>query len=108
MSHNAALIGIDWGTHSSKWIWTPSRLDSPEPKRKILLSEVRVEQPSGRVLLGVESPPSDSITEHGIKGKIINDPGASFWDGSRASKLSLGDLVSFSLWFLLSEAHQNL
>jgi hypothetical protein len=108
MSHKAALIGIDWGTHSSKWIWTPSQLDSPVLMRNMLMSEVRVEQPSGRILLGVESPPSDSISEHGIKGKIINDPGASFWDGPRASKLTLGDLVSFSLWFLLGEAYQNL
>jgi hypothetical protein len=108
MSLTQASIRIDWGTHSSKWSWTRSGSDSPNPGFNIVLSDVCLEQASQRILLGVDPPPSGSISEQGIKGKIINDAGASFWLSTRRTKLTLGELVSFSLWFLLGEAYQNL
>lgn len=111
MSQTQASIGIDWGTHSSKWTWT--WLDTASSKTVfgpygILRSDVRLDS-SHRILLSDEAPPSASIHESSIKGNLIRDPDAAFWGGPRRhSKLTLGELVSFSLWFLLGEAYQNL
>jgi len=113
MTQSQALIGVDWGTHSSKWTWT--LLDSDSRRQpfgqffKILRSDVRVDEPSERVFLSVDNPPTGSIHEFSLKGTLIRDPYGPFWEGRRArSRLTLGELVSFSLWFLVSEAYQNL
>lgn len=112
MSRSQALIGVDWGTHSSKWTWTLSESDSSEPtpgRFKILRSDVCLDGASNCILMSVDAPATGSIYEPGIKGKLIRDPDAPFWGGTRKRiKLTLGELVSFSLWSLLSEAYQNL
>ena len=112
MSLTRAAIGIDWGTHSSKWTWTCVESESSEILRgqfKILRSEVCFEDISHKISLGVDPPVTGSIFERSIKGKIITDPDGSFWVGPRKRmKLTLGELVSFSLWFLLAEAYNNL
>lgn len=105
-----ALIGVDWGTHSSKWNWVSFAGGSlVRGQFKILRSDVQLDQASSRILLSVEQPPANSIFESGIKGSLIKDPDGPFWTGRRKRiKLTLGELVSFSLWSLLSEAYQNL
>src|SRR6266852_4643074 len=113
MTQSEALIGVDWGTHSSKWTWT--LLDSESHRQtsgqffKILRSDVRVDEVSERVFLSTDEPPTGSIHEFSLKGTLIRDPYGPFWEGRRVrSRLTLGELVSFSLWFLLSEAYQSL
>ena len=44
MSLTQASIGIDWGTHSSKWYWTRSGSYSSKVGFNIVLSDVRLEQ----------------------------------------------------------------
>ncbi|HYX72853.1 MAG TPA: hypothetical protein VE732_08780 [Nitrososphaera sp.] len=111
MSHTKALIGIDWGTHSSKWTWSFLESDSQLTSGqffRILRSDVRLDN-NQRIFLSTEEPPSGSIFEFSLKGTLIRDPYGSFWEGHRRrSKLSLGELVSFSLWFLLGEAYESL
>lgn len=105
-----ALIGVDWGTHSSKWNWVSSAEgSSTRGQFKILRSEVQFEESSGKILLTTEPPDPNSIFESGIKGILIKDPNVPFWTGQRRPmRLTLGELVSFSLWSLLSEAYLNL
>jgi hypothetical protein len=45
MSDFTALLGIDWGTHSSKWLWKIAGDDGSarEGRFKILRSDVRLE-----------------------------------------------------------------
>jgi hypothetical protein len=112
MSRTQALIGVDWGTHSSKWTWALPESDSTEQIQgqfKILRSDVCLDSASNCILMSVEAPTTGSIYESGIKGRLIRDPDAAFWGGTRKRiRLTLGELVSFSLWSLLSEAYQNL
>lgn len=112
MSLTQAAIGIDWGTHSSKWTWTCLESDSSKIIRgqfKILRSEVRFDGDTHKIVLVDEPPPTNSIYAQAIKGKLIKDPDGLFWVGPRKRiKLTLGELVSFSLWFLVSEAYNNL
>ena len=111
MQQTHASIGIDWGTHSSKWTWTWLGAASSkfiEGPHRILRSDVRLENATHKILLSDEAPPSASIYESSLKRNLIRDPDAAFWGGPRRhSKLTLGELVSFSLWFLLGEAYQN-
>jgi hypothetical protein len=103
-----ALIGIDWGTHSSKWNWMSGGDDYFERGEfKIFRSDVCLD-PSDRIYLNTDPPREDSVFEAGIKGTLIRDPNGAFWEGRRQIKLTLGELVCFSLWSLLSDAYHNL
>ena len=113
MPQAKASIGIDWGTHSSKWTWTWSESESSkiaEGPYKILRSEVCLEKDVGnKIFLSDEAPQRGSVYVSSIKGKLIKNPDAPFWAGpQKRVRLTLGELVSFSLWFLLGEAYQNL
>src|SRR5438874_1620454 len=106
-----ALIGVDWGTHSSKWNWMSGDeygyFDRGE--FNILPSDVHLDPDSDRIFLSPDLPREGSVFESGIKGTLIRDPYGPFWAGPRRQvKLTLGELVSFSLWSLLSEAYDNL
>lgn len=110
MPQTRASIGIDWGTHSSKWTWSES--DSPKVLQvpyKILRSEVCLEDGTNRVFLDSDAPGAGLVYISSVKGKLIKNPDQPFWGGpQKRIRLTLGELVSFSLWFLLGEAYQNL
>ena len=111
MSERVGLLGIDWGTHSSKWIWTVpgSKTSATRPPFKILWSDVSVDEKSGRLFLSADTPPVGPKKASNIKGRLLKNPDASFWVGPQKSvKLTLGELVTFSLWSLIGEAYQNL
>jgi hypothetical protein len=104
-----ALIGVDWGTHSSKWNWMSGEDSFDRGEFNILPSDVQLDANSDRIFLSPDPPSEDSVFESGIKGTLIRDPYGPFWIGPRRQvKLTLGELVCFSLWSLLSEAYQNL
>jgi hypothetical protein len=70
---------------------------------------VRVDGINHAISLSVDPPATGSLYARSIKGALIKDPDGSFWVGPRKrTKLTLGELVSFSLWFLLGEAYDNL
>ena len=110
MPETKAFIGIDWGTHSSKWNWTLLEVGTSSliPGHfKILRSEVCLDE--GRIFLSEEAPSRGSRFERGIKGRLIKNPEAAFWAGpQRELKLTLGDLTSFSLWYLIGEVYSDL
>jgi len=56
MPQSEASIGIDWGTHSSKWTWTFG--ESRSAQFKILYSDVRLDEASNKILLSDERPPT--------------------------------------------------
>lgn len=94
-------LGVDWGTHSSKWVWAR---DSRE-EFKILRSEVHLEE--DRLFLSTDPPRHGSVFMGGLKAQLIKNPNSPFWGGlQRRIRLSLGELVAFSLWYLTSEAYE--
>lgn len=106
---STALIGVDWGTHSSKWNWMLGAEYFDRGEFNILPSDVHLDPDSDRIFLSSDLPREGSVFESGIKGTLIRDPYGPFWAGPRRQvKLTLGELVSFSLWSLLSEAYDNL
>lgn len=111
MPQSKALIGIDWGTHSSKWKWTIFKPDTDgalDGQYKILRSEVCLDD-NRNIFLSVDAPGGNTISISSIKGKLIQNPDAPFWTGpQKRIRLTLGELASFSLWFLLSEASDDL
>src|SRR5262249_22478981 len=93
-----AFLGIDWGTHSSKWcyqdaagkrvvgrIWD-SRVWRHEDQLSIFPLRARFQAGQG---------------EAALKRKLINDPDQPFWEGQRRRLgVSLGESVVFSLMSL--------
>lgn len=112
MSTTTASISIDWGTHSSKWTWRYSEPNLSETvigPYKIVYSDVRLNDEDRRIFLSDEKPAKGSIYASSIKANLIRDPDEPFWVGPRKRmKLTLGELVTFSLWSLLGEAYESL
>lgn len=111
MSGTKAILGIDWGTHSSKWSWTLVESGLPtsvEERFNILRSEVCLDD-KGKLFLSTEPPLPEHQPVGGIKGKLIQNPDAAFWEGPQKKiKMTLGELVSFSLWSLLGETYSDI
>jgi hypothetical protein len=106
----SGILGIDWGTHSSKWAWTTVDDDNHQESGTfgILRSDVWVDARSHLVLTD-DAPPQDARTVGFIKNKMIKSPEAAFWEGPlRSFPLTMGELATFSLWFLLCEAFASL
>ena len=106
-------IGLDWGTHSSKWwfaaIEDSGRLLSPKTPGAVLDSTI---YRTGETLKLVrERTVSDSeIQDPRVKRFLLQDPqGASFWDAPREGiGISLGDAATLSLSVLLGDAVSRL
>lgn len=104
-----ALLGVDWGTHSSKWLWKIAEDDGSarEGRFKILRSEVRLE--SDALAMLVDAPLKGSVFKSSLKRHVIQYPDGPFWDGRlRNIGMSLGELVAYSLWHLAREAYEDL
>lgn len=104
------ILGIDWGTHSSKWAWTIVDDDNHQESGTfgIRRSDVWVD-PQGHLVLTDDAPPKDARTVGFIKNKMIKSPEAAFWEGPlRSFPLTMGELATFSLWFLLCEGFASL
>lgn len=98
-----SFLGVDWGTHSSKWAcYLP---DERTYFRNLPLYSSDLTCKDGSLLFGLESP-NDDDGVRGLKGVLINDPlGGSFWTTERLDTgTSLGEAVSFSLCCLLVDA----
>lgn len=98
-----SFLGIDWGTHSSKWAcYLPAR---KAYLRNLPLYSSDLTCKDGTLMFGVESA-SDDAGGRGLKGVLINDPlGGSFWGAQRLdTETSLGEAVSFSLCCLIANA----
>src|SRR5258708_5024763 len=98
-----SFLGVDWGTHSSKWsCYLP---DQKTYFSNLPLYSSDLTCKDGSLLFGIEAS-SDDDGVRGLKGVLINDPlGGSFWTTERLDTgTSLGEAVSFSLCCLLVDA----
>lgn len=101
-------FGVDWGTHSSKWICYQEKAEM------FLAGEIHrstLTRIANRLLFprGEDIPKGDERID-ALKGTIIKDPlGQSFWDADRGdTHSSLGEAVSFSFCALFSDIVQHL
>lgn len=98
-------LGVDWGTHSSKWACYVTESDAPlfqlhSDMHRSTLARIGEDL----IFSNVDIPKVDVIID-ALKRKIIQDPlGQSFWDADREdTRTSLGEAVSFSFCALLSD-----
>lgn len=97
-----AYIGVDWGTHSSKWCYQDSSgrvvVGGIWDSRVWRIGDSLAMFPLSRRYFG----------DHGVnalKRKLIHDPGQAFWSGERSDiRATLGEAVVFSLATLLLDA----
>src|SRR5256885_90119 len=99
--NTGAFLGIDWGTHSSKWACYEARRGAYVSEFPLYSSDLMSKDEFltfGTTLL------NDDDGARALKGLLINDPlGVSFWESQRHdANTSLGEAVSFSLCCLLT------
>lgn len=100
-----SFLGIDWGTHSSKWAWYRSSVQRYDRQLPIYPSDLAR---NGDDL--IFSPKLDKNQKdfiRGIKGVLITDPlGTPFWSTEPRGDTgtSLGETVAFSLCAILNDA----
>lgn len=105
MNLSETYVGIDWGTHSSKWACFSPATGEYQREFPLYASDVLKQRDSL-----VFAPPEGSKEEHltrGLKGVLIHDPlGSAFWsrDPRQDTGTSLGEAVSFSLCCLIADA----
>jgi hypothetical protein len=101
--HEDVVLGIDWGTHSSKWACYQSSRRIYH--RKLPLYSSDLNSSDGKMMFGQELIRDDDGVR-GLKSVLINDPlGSSFWKTERLDiNVSLGEAVSFSITCLLADA----
>lgn len=101
-----AYLGVDWGTHSSKWCYQDSNgtvvIGGIWDSRVWRTGDSLAMFPLSRRYSG----------DHGVaalKRKLIHDPGQAFWTGERSDiQATLGEAVVFSLATLLLDAAAKL
>ena len=105
MAEDKIYLGIDWGTHSSKW---SSRIEDEEGwYDKLPIYSSNLLRSDGSLLLSPDPDNSDSgclVTS--IKSRLTEDSAEQeFWGTDRPdTRTSLGEAVSFSLCCLLNDA----
>lgn len=88
------FIGVDWGTHSSKWCYQNSR-------NEVIIGGIwdsRVWRNNDQLELYVMDRRYEGARgEEALKGKLIHDPDQPFWHGERPRLgVSLGEAIVFS------------
>lgn len=96
-------LGVDWGTHSSKWVCCINKTDTTvageiRSSTLVRVADSLIFSPSGNI-----PEPDERIIA--LKKIIIQDPrGQSFWKADREdTHSSLGEAVSFSFCALLCD-----
>lgn len=97
-----AWLGIDWGTHSSKWCY---RAEGEKPLVGIWDSRVwRLGEHMAMFPMARRFSAGD-VCEGALKRILIRDPGQAYWSGDRPRLgVSLGQAVVFSLYVLILDA----
>ena len=105
------FLGIDWGTHSSKWACSKGPSGQYLKGMPIHSSEILHENEE-LTFSPTESKVAkdEDLIIRSLKGVLIHDPlGSSFWDSSRVDTgTSLGEVVTFSLCCLLGDAKRRI
>ena len=108
MTNNRAYLGIDWGTHSSKWAGRfvgDGGFLSDMP-----LYSSDLERTGDSLTFSPDPATLDEDLIKSVKERLIQDPlGQDFWGSDRLDTgTSLGEAVAFSLCCLLSEARAHI
>ena len=102
----SGYLGIDWGTHSSKWAFQRRELNTLVGS--IWDSAVCPAGPNLEMFT-MERRHQDASREIALKRKLIQDPDQPFWEGSRPKLgVTLGESVVFSILCLLLDADSTL
>jgi hypothetical protein len=86
MATPETLIGVDWGTHSSKWTWRQVSGQSDGSGRErfdIVRSDLCLEERGERLLLEKQPPRAGSVYASSVKRRLIQNPDGPFWEGPR-------------------------
>jgi len=110
-SHPKLFLGIDWGTHSSKWACSSG--DGGQYLRGMPIHGSEILHENGELTfspLEEKTAKNEDVLVRSLKGVLIHDPlGASFWDSPRADTgTSLGEVVVFSLCCLMGDAKRRI
>lgn len=105
-------VGLDWGTHSSKWWYTTSRggaFRQPSALPRVIDSTVYRKGDSLEVHRERTSVQAD-IQDLRLKRMLLADPmGADYWGAVRQGiGISLGEAATLVIACLLSDMHANL
>src|SRR6185437_6916803 len=102
-----AYLGIDWGTHSSKWIFQDT--EHTAIVGPIWNSTVWKFPKSLAIYPAARRFTAEAGSASELKRKLINDPDQAFWEGKRAKiDVSLGEAVVFSLAAILLDAKDTI
>jgi hypothetical protein len=102
----AYYLGIDWGTHSSKWV---VQTDSRSPVIGPIWDSAVCCLDDSLHMFTLDERFDNPAREMALKRKLIQDPDQPFWEGHRPKLGStLGEAVVFSLLCLLFDAQNAL
>src|SRR5260370_23765302 len=102
------FLGIDWGTHSSKWVYQ-NGIRSGTPVIGEIWDSGVTRVAGSLAWFPLEQRVRDVNREIGLKRKLIQDPDQSFWEGPRPKLgVTLGEAVVFSVLALLVDAERVL
>lgn len=105
-------IGLDWGTHSSKWWYSVETAAGghEQTQRPGPVIDSTLHRIGDHLAMQRERTPIRSdIQDARLKRLLLNDPqGASYWDAIREGiHISLGEAATLGLALLLGEAIEN-
>ena len=99
-------LGIDWGTHSSKWV---CQGESSSPVIGSIWDSSICRLEDRLHMFTLDERFQDPNRETALKRKLIQDPDQSFWEGPRPKLgVTLGEAVVFSILSLLFDAKRTL
>jgi len=102
----ASVLGIDWGTHSSKWAF---QTESGNPVIGSIWDSSVYRLDDRLHLFTLDRGFQAPRRETALKRRLIQDPGQPFWDGIREQLgVTLGEAVVFSILCLLLDAKRTL
>ncbi len=101
----SGFLGLDWGTHSSKWAFQQPGLNpfvGPIWDSAVSLNGTDL------TMHTLDQRNQDPSREVALKRKLIQDPDQPFWEGPRPKLgVTLGESVVFSIFCLLLDAGQE-
>src|ERR1700730_8928093 len=101
-----SYLGIDWGTHSSKWAF---QSDASSPVIGPIWDSSVCRIDGYLQMFTLDQRHQDAGREVALKRKLIQDPDQSFWEGTRPKLgTTLGEAIVFSILTLLLDADKTL
>src|SRR5712691_4571730 len=97
----ASFLGIDWGTHSSKWAF---QTDSGNPVIGSMWDSSVCRLDDSLHIFTLDRGFQDPRRAVALKRTLIQDPDSPFWEGPRGKlRVTLGEGVGFGIICVLLE-----